>query len=109
MTSANRCAGLARWVVGDADRGELEHGVGDDRSGDAAGDLGRDVGERRPPGEAAERGVDERDDGVEMAAGDGAEHEDDREQAGGGGGGVLEQLESGVVRRELLGRRCRSR
>ena len=102
MTSANRCAGLARWWVEMLIAAEREHGVGDDRAGDAAGDLRGDVGERVAPGQSAEVRVDERDDRVEVPAGDGPEHEDDREQARGGGGGVLEQREAGVVGRELL-------
>jgi len=65
----------------DADRGQGEHPVGDDRPGDAAGDLGRDVGQRDTPGQSAESGVHERDEGVEMTARDRAEHEDDRGQA----------------------------
>jgi hypothetical protein len=52
----------------------------------------------------AEHSVDERHDRVEVATGDGAEHEDDREQAGAGRGCVLEELEPDVIGRELLGR-----
>ncbi len=88
----------------DADRGEGEHAVGDDGAEDAAGDLGGQVGERVAPAQAAEAGVGERHDGVEMTAGDGSEHEDDREQAGGRGGGILEQLQADIVRRERLRR-----
>ena len=109
MTSANRCAGLARWCVEMLIAAEREHRVGDDRAGDAAGDLGGDVGQRVAPRQAAEVRVDERDDRVEVPAGDRPEHQDDREQARGGRGGVLEQREPGVVRGELAARRCPSR
>jgi hypothetical protein len=45
IASAIRCAGLGRgWVEMLIAQGE--HAVGDDRAGDASGDLGRDVGER---------------------------------------------------------------
>ena len=101
MTSASRCAGLARWWVEMLMAREGEHRVGRHCAGDAAGELGGDVGERVAPGESAEVRVDQRDDRVEVPAGDGAEHEDDREQAGSGGRGVLEQREPGVVGREL--------
>ena len=64
----------------DADRGQREHAVRNDRAEYAAGDLRGDVGERITPGDAAEAGVGERDDRVEVSAGDRAEHEDDRER-----------------------------
>ena len=92
-----------RAVLGrDAHGGDREHAVRGDRAGDAAGDLRRDVGERAPPAQAAEARVDERDDRVEVRAGDRAEHEDDRVEPGGGRRGVLEQLEADVVWREAL-------
>jgi hypothetical protein len=59
--------------------------------------LGGEVGEPVAPADPAEVSVDERDDGVEVPAGDVSEHEDDREQPDGGGGGVFEQLEADVV------------
>ena len=78
---------------GDGNSGHREHQVGHDGPADAPGDLSREVGGRFPPAQATKGGVDERHHGVEMAAGYGAEHQDDGEQAGGGGGRVLEQLE----------------
>ena len=71
-------------------------------------DLGGDVGDRVAPADAAEARVGERDDRVEVPAGDRAEHEDDREQAGCRGGGVLEQLQANVVRGERLRRDARA-
>ena len=47
--------------------------------------------------------VDERDDGVEVGAGHGAEHQDQADQRAGGGGGVLEQLQADVVGRQAAG------
>ena len=72
--------GAAGAVVGgDADRAQREHDVGDDRAEGAAGDLGWEVGQRVAVADPAEVRVDERDDGVEVPAGDGSEHQDDRE------------------------------
>ena len=102
-TSAKQVRGRGAVVGRDADRREGEHRVRGDRSGDAAGHLGRDVGEGVAPAQAAEAGVDERDDRVEVGAGDRPEHEDDREEAGRGRGGVLEQLQADVAGRELGG------
>ena len=39
----------------------------------------------------------ERDDGVEVGAGDGAEHPDQRDQGAGGGRRVLQELQADVV------------
>ena len=47
--------------------------------------------------------VDEGDDGVEVAAGDRPEDQDQPDQRAGGGGGVLEQLQADVARREPAG------
>jgi hypothetical protein len=63
---------------------------------------GGDVCERVAPTDAAEVGVDERNDRVEVAARDGAKHEDDREQTRGGRGPVFEQLQTYVSRGEML-------
>ena len=82
---------------GDADRGEREHAVRDDRAEHAAGDLSGDVGERVAPADPAEARVGERDDRVEVPAGHRAEHQDDRVQARRRGGGVLEQLQSNIA------------
>ena len=85
----------------DADRREREHRVGGDGAGDAAGDLGGDVGEGVAPAQAAEAGVDQRDDRVEVGPRDRAEDEDEREEAGGRRRCVLEQLQPDVAGREL--------
>ncbi len=55
------------------------------------------------PAQAAEAGVEERDDGVEVSAGDGPEHEDEGEEARRRGDRVLEQLQPDVAGRELRG------
>ena len=80
-----------------------EHQVGDHGPGDAPGDLSGEVGSGFLPAQATKGGVHERHDGVEMAPGYGAEHQDDGKQAGRGGGRVLEQLEADCARREVLG------
>ena len=85
-------------VGGDAQRCVSVHDVGRDRAGGAAGDLRGKVGGGGPPTKAAERGVDERDDRVEVGSRDGAEDEDDRVQAGGRRRRVLEQLEADAPR-----------
>ena len=82
----------------DADGREGEHRVGGNRADDAAGHLGRDVGEGVAPAQAAEAGVDQRDDRVEVSAGNRPEHEDEREQTGRSRGRVLQKLQAGVVR-----------
>ena len=93
-----------RPVLGrDADRGLGEHEVGDHRAADAAGHLGRQVGDGVAPGQPTEGRVDEGDDRVEMRAGNRTEHQDDGEQPGGGRRRVLEQLEADVAGRQLLG------
>ena len=90
--------GAGRAVgVGDVDRRQLEHQVGDDRAEAAADDLGGDVGGGVAGGDVAVGAVDEGDDRVEVGAGDGAEDEDQPDQRGGRGGGVLQQLQSDVV------------
>ena len=89
---------------GDADRGQREHAVGDDRAEHAAGYLGGDVGERVAPADAAEARVGERDDRVEVPAGDWAEHEDDREQAGAVAAAFSNSSQADVVRGERLRR-----
>jgi hypothetical protein len=66
-------------------------------------DLSGCVGECVAPADPSESRVGERDDRVEVAARDGAEHQDDREQASCGRGGVLEQLQTDVAGRERLG------
>jgi hypothetical protein len=62
--------------MGGADRdGALgEHQVCQDRAADAPGDLRRQVGQGVPPGQSAERGVDDGHDRVEVRAADGTEH-----------------------------------
>ncbi len=85
----------------DADRGEVEHRVGDDGAGDAARHLDGDVGERVAPAQAAEAGVHQGDDRVEVGAGDRPEDEDEGGEPGRRGGGVLEQLQPDVPGREL--------
>ena len=86
----------------DRDRREREHRVGRDGAGDAAGDLGGDVGEGVAPAQAAEAGVDEGDDRVEVGAGDRPEDEDEGEQARRSGRCVLKELEADIAGRELL-------
>ena len=73
------------------------------------GDLGRQVGGGVPPRHAAQGGVGERDDRVEVRAGHRPEHQDDREQPGRGRGRVLQQLQPGDRPATAAGRRCRSR
>ena len=85
-------------MVADADGREVEHHVGDNGADDAPCHLGRDVGEGVAPAQAAEACVDQRDDGVEVSAGNRPEHEDEREQTGRSRGGVLQKLKAGVVR-----------
>jgi len=94
-----------RGAVGgrDADRRQVEHRIRDDGSGDAAGDLGGDVGEGMAPAQAAEGGIDQRDDRVEVGAGDRPEHEDEGEQARRRRSSALQELEAGVAGRELGG------
>ena len=53
------------------------------------------------PAQSAEGGVDQRDDRVEVSAGDRAEDEDEGEEARGRRGRVLEELQAGVAGREL--------
>ena len=87
--------GARRPVLGrDGNSGLGEHQVGDHGPADAAGDLGREVGGGFPPAQATKGGVDERHDRVEVAPGNGAEHQDNREQPGRRGRRVLEQLEA---------------
>ena len=47
--------------------------------------------------------VDEGDDGVEVAAGDRPEDQDQADQRPGGGGGVLEELQPDIAGREPAG------
>ena len=93
----------------DAHRGQGEHQVGEHRPGGAPGHLGGEVGRGIPPGQPAERGIGERHDRVEVAAGDRAEHQDDREQPGRGHRRVLQQLQPGLARATGAARRCRTR
>ena len=102
-TSERKWAGEARWWVEMLDSGPGEHDVGHDGPADAAGDLGRKVAGGVAPAQPAEGGVDEGHHRVEVGAGHRAEHQDDGVQPGAGGRGVVEQLEAGVSRGELLG------
>lgn len=54
--------------LGDADRAQVEHQVGDDGAGDATEDLDRHVGEGGAPGQAAEARVDQGHDRIEVAS-----------------------------------------
>ena len=94
---------------GDAHRRKGEHQVRRDRAADAARHLRGQVGGSVPPAQPAERGVHERHDRVEVAAGHRPEHQDDREQPGRGRCRVLQQLQPRVARRQPLRRRCPSR
>ena len=69
----------------------------------AAGDLGDDVEAGVAGADGAEGAVDQGDDGVEVGAGDGAEHPDQPDERAGGGGRVLQQLQADVVGRQAAG------
>ena len=79
------------------DGGQFEHQVGDDRAEAAADALGGDVAHAVAGGQRAGQPVDERDDGVEVGARDGTEHQDQPDQRAGGGGRVLQQLQADIV------------
>lgn len=87
-------------TLGGADADDIggEHDVGEDRAADAAGHLGGQIGQRGAPGQATKGGIDEGHHGVEVAAADGAEDENDRVKAGGRRGGVFQQLQADVAR-----------
>ena len=82
---------------------QREHHVRRDRARHASDDLRRDVCECVAPPQAPEAGVDERDDGIEVRAGNRAEHEDEREEANRGRRSVLEQLQADVIWRQFRG------
>ena len=88
---------------GELERRLGEHDVGHHGAEDAARDLRRQIGGGVPPAHPAERRVDEGHHRVEVAARDRPEHQDDGEQAGRRRGRVLEELQPGVARGELLG------
>ena len=94
---AEQMGRVCPMVCRDADGAQPEHRVGNDRAEAAARHLRRDIRGSVTPGQAPETGVDERDDRVEMCAGDGPEHQDDREQSDGRDGGVLEQFKADIV------------
>jgi hypothetical protein len=79
---------------GDTDRRLGEHQVGRHGTRDAASHLGGQVGRRFTPPQPAERRICERDDRIEMSAGDGAEHQDDGEQPGRRRRRTLQQLQA---------------
>ena len=81
------------------DRGQVEHQVGDDRTDEAARDLGVDQDDRVASRHGAERSLDQRDDRVERGR-DRLQREDQRDQCAAGDDAVLQQLEPDVVRRE---------
>ena len=86
----------------DGDGGPGEHHVGHYGSADAARHLDGQVGGGLSPRQTAESGIDEGDHRVVMATRDRPEHQDDGEEPGGGGRGVLEELQAGVSRRQIL-------
>ena len=92
---------------GDLEHSAVEHDVGQDRADDAADDLGDRVGgdvadtdtRARPP---AQQPIRCRHHRVEVRAGDRPEQQDQHRQAEHRGGGVLQELQSDVIRGELL-------
>src|SRR4051812_22788053 len=96
----NGVAGRAPAMEAPARAGGEVGGGGGGGAADAAAGVGRDVGGGGARAQAAEGGVDKRNDGVEVRAGNRAEHEDEGEEAGRRRRRVLEQLQPGVARRE---------
>ena len=99
---------LSRQVLAD-----IEHDIGQYRPEDSAGTL-RDrvranLRQRETCAEAAtENPVRERDQRVEVRAGHRAEHEDEYREAERRGRAVLQQLQAGLARRELLSGNARA-
>jgi hypothetical protein len=95
-------------VVDSLDGGQLEHEVREHRADAAADGLGDDVQAGVSGGHGAEESVDERDDRVEVGAGDRAEDEDQADERAGRGGGVLQELETHVVGGQAAGHDSRA-
>ena len=95
---------------GDLEHLAVEHDVGQDRAEDAASGLsdgvGGDVAGTDPgPDATAQEPIRRRHHRVEVCPGDRPEQQDQHSQAKHRGGGVLQQLQSDVIRGELL---CRN-
>ena len=103
ITSENRWASVARWLVEMLIAASANIAFAVIAPAMHPIDLHRDVRGRVAPAQAAESRVDQRDHRIEVPAGHRPEHEDDREQPGRSRRRVLEQLQPGVARRELLG------
>ena len=102
-TSDNHSAPEDRGLGRPLHRRKLEHHIGDDRSEAAADALGDDVADAVPCGQRAGEPVDEGDDGVEVGARHGTEHQDQTDQRAGGGSRVLQQLKADIVGRQAAG------
>ena len=92
---------------GDLEHSPVEHNVAQDRADDAAGDLGDRVGGDVADTDTracatAQQPIRCRDNRVEVRPGDRPEQQDQHGQAEHRGGGVLQELQSDVIRRELL-------
>ena len=83
--------------------GQVEHQVGEDRSGAAAENLGDDVDTGVGGGDRAVSAGDERHGGVEVGTRHGTEDQDQRDQRRAGCGRVLQQLQADIGGRQALG------